>query len=369
MRTLRVALEMSRRYSVRDRSGPTISRALASRVNASGAPLVSARKSASSPRTTAASRVTSRQSQVRVKQRSVGFNVVTTAVASSATRYFAWYFTTGSAYQVTTAPISSSAPHNFLRRFLPPLARLVRIASTLQPRSSAAASASSTDRSSQRNSDRTSRRFAEPITRISASRRSPGSKTTRSPPGPPPRRKGAALASLGRRPGDILDALLSVAHELRAQLLERVGGLERGEVADRGLITLRDLARLEDDAVDGKHLMHVRGRELAAIADDLDEHGSGPLRAEHIQDWNHQAQEHGAQTRHRQRTQAGGHSQAHQDEEDGDIARVLDRGAEANDAGGAGNAERAGQRAADDDHHHRPRYAEQHLCLIERRIG
>ena len=48
-----------------------------------------------------------------------------------------------------------------------------------------------------------------------------------------------------------------------------------------------------------------------------------------------------------------GHAQAHQDEQHGDVPRVLHRCAEADDAGGAGNTECPRHRVADDDHHHR----------------
>ncbi len=81
------------------------------------------------------------------------------------------------------------------------------------------------------------------------------------------------------------------------------------------------------------------------------------------------AEEHGAQAGDRERAEAGRHAEAHQDEQNRDVASVLDRRAEADDAGGAGDAEGAGDRAADDDHHHRAGDAEQHLRLIERGIG
>ena len=47
-------------------------------------------------------------------------------------------------------------------------------------------------------------------------------------------------------------------------------GLERGQVAHRGLVALRHFAGFEHDAVHGKHLLHVGRRELAAVGDDLD---------------------------------------------------------------------------------------------------
>src|SRR5687768_14723263 len=123
------------------------------------------------------------------------------------------------------------------------------MASTEQPRSSAAASASRIEKSSQRNSDRTRRRRAAPMTLRSAALRSAGSRTSRS------LTPGWWLPSFGRRPGDILDALLALADQLRAQIFERIGGLQRGEVLGRRFVALRHFAGLEQDAIDGKHVV------------------------------------------------------------------------------------------------------------------
>ena len=114
------------------------------------------RTGATGSRTTASSWVTSTASQVRVKHFRVGLRVVTTAGPSSATRYFAWYFTTGSANQLTMAPIClERLAQSCWSRRRPPFARLVSSACTATPRSSAPASASSTSKSSQRKSDST----------------------------------------------------------------------------------------------------------------------------------------------------------------------------------------------------------------------
>ena len=121
--------------------------------------------------------------------------------------------------------------------------------------------------------------------------------------------------------------------------------------------------------VDCEHVMDVRRRELALLGDDLDHHLAWPLGAEHVEDRNHRAEEQRAEPGDGKRAEAGGHAEAHQDEEDRDVAGVLDRRAEADDAGGAGDAEGARHRVADDDHHERAGDAEQHLRLIERRIG
>ena len=94
---LRRALQISARNSARDRSGPTISRRDNGHRDDSGTPAASALNSASNPLTTVGSWVTSTASQVRVKHFAVGLSVVTIAVESSATRYLAWYLTTGSA--------------------------------------------------------------------------------------------------------------------------------------------------------------------------------------------------------------------------------------------------------------------------------
>ncbi len=85
------------RISARDRSGPMIRRRLIGRRDGSGLPAESARNSVSRPFTTVGSCVISTASQVRVKHFRVGLRVVMIAVVPSATRYLAWYFTTGSA--------------------------------------------------------------------------------------------------------------------------------------------------------------------------------------------------------------------------------------------------------------------------------
>src|SRR6188472_2287660 len=163
--------------------------------------------------------------------------------------------------------MSSRAPHSFLRRFFPPLARFVSSASTSQPRSSAAASASRIEKSSQRKSDRTRRRRAAPITPRSAALRSAGSSTSFS----------FALPAFGRRPGDILNALLAVAHQLRAQVFERIGRFERRQILRGGFVALGYFAGLEEDAVHGKHLMHVCRWEMPFLGDDFNLHLARPL--------------------------------------------------------------------------------------------
>ena len=77
------------RMSDRDRSGPTIRRRLIGRRNGNGSAAVSARNKVCSPYTTDGSRVINSASHVFVKHLRVGFKVVTTAVAPSATRYLA----------------------------------------------------------------------------------------------------------------------------------------------------------------------------------------------------------------------------------------------------------------------------------------
>ena len=91
------ALAISARISGRERSGPTISRRPSGRRDGNGTPAASALYSVSRPFTTDGSCVINTASHVRVKHLRVGLSVVMIAVESSATRYFAWYLTTGSA--------------------------------------------------------------------------------------------------------------------------------------------------------------------------------------------------------------------------------------------------------------------------------
>ena len=144
---------------------------------------------------------------------------------------------------------------------------------------------------------------------------------------------------------------------------------ERRQIAHGGLVALLDLARLEHDVIDGKDFLHVIERELAALGDDLDHHLPWLVGREQVQHREHRAEEQRAEAGDRKSAQAGGHAQAHQDEQHRDVARILDRRAEPDDAGGAGDAERPRQRAADDDHHQRAGHAQQHLRLLQRRIG
>src|SRR5688500_4421682 len=97
MRMLLFALAIIARISERERSGPTINRRVIGRRCGSPLPAESARNSVSRPLTTDGSCVINIASHVRVKHLLVGFKVVMIAVAPSATRYLAWYFTTGSA--------------------------------------------------------------------------------------------------------------------------------------------------------------------------------------------------------------------------------------------------------------------------------
>src|SRR6185503_13290840 len=96
------------------------------------------------PETTAGSYVRTSASQVLRKHFFVKFSDVTSAGPSSATRYFAWYLTTGSVYGLTAAPVRSSVLHNFASFFLPPFARDVTSTSTATPRRTAAASSANT---------------------------------------------------------------------------------------------------------------------------------------------------------------------------------------------------------------------------------
>ena len=92
-----LAPAISARISARERSGPTINRRPSGRRDGSGTPAASALNSVSSPFTTDGSCVISTASHVREKHFRVGLSVVMIAVDSSATRYLAWYLTTGSA--------------------------------------------------------------------------------------------------------------------------------------------------------------------------------------------------------------------------------------------------------------------------------
>src|SRR2546425_680241 len=94
----------------------------------------SAAISARSADATSGSWVTTTASQVRSKHLRVKLQEATMAGPSSATRYLAWYFTTGSLYAWTEAPHSVSRFQSFLSFSLPPLARAVISASILTPR-------------------------------------------------------------------------------------------------------------------------------------------------------------------------------------------------------------------------------------------
>ena len=132
-------------------------------------------------------------------------------------------------------------------------------------------------------------------------------------------------------------------------------GAERRQIADGGLVALLDLARLEHDMIDGKDRLHVVEREVAPLGDDLDQHLPRLVGREQVQHREHRTEEQRAEAGHGKAAESGRHSQPHHDEEHRDVARILDRRAEPDDAGGAGNAERPRQRAADDDHHQRAR--------------
>ena len=97
LKKLCFALMINPRISARERSGPTISRRPSGRLDGNGTPAASALNNVSSPLTTDGSCVINTASHVFVKHFRVGLSVVITAVDSSATRYLAWYLTTGSA--------------------------------------------------------------------------------------------------------------------------------------------------------------------------------------------------------------------------------------------------------------------------------
>ncbi len=109
-------------------------------------------------------------------------------------------------------------------------------------------------------------------------------------------------------------------------------------------------------------------RKVAARRHDLDGHRPRTFGAEQIERRQHRAEEQRAEAGDREGAQARGHAEAHQDEEDRDVPRVLYRRAEADDARGTSDAERPREVVADDDHHQRARHAQQHLRLIHRRV-
>jgi hypothetical protein len=93
-------LDLARSMSVvirrRERSGPTMSRGV--RPGGIARPSRSAAINARSPETTSGSCVSTKASHVRSKHLRVKLNDAITAGPSSATRYLAWYFTSGWAY-------------------------------------------------------------------------------------------------------------------------------------------------------------------------------------------------------------------------------------------------------------------------------
>src|SRR6266699_582695 len=124
-------------------------------------------------------------SQVLLKHFRVKLSDVTTAGPLSATRYFAWYFTTGSLYAYSDAPVCSRAFQSFLIFLLPPFAREVTSTVTATPRAVALSRAAKIARSLHRNNDKVISRRALSITSTIVLRRSLGAVTTRSTGSPP----------------------------------------------------------------------------------------------------------------------------------------------------------------------------------------
>ena len=150
-------------------------------------------------------------------------------------------------------------------------------------------------------------------------------------------------------------------HQLRAEILERQVGIDRRVVGDDGFLPLRDFSRLEDHAVARKDALHVIRRKVASFRLDLDHQRARPVFGAAIEEQEEDAEKCRGHSGHGEALEATCHPQRHQQEDDGDIFRVFDRRAEPDDAGGAGNAEGPGERSGNDDHHHRPRDAEEDL--------
>src|SRR5579859_6784492 len=100
---------------------------------------------------------------VRSKHFFVKLSEATIAGPSSATRYLAWYFTTGSAYAWTRAPVAFRRPHSSAILGAPPFALDVTRTSTCTPRATAAPSSENTAGSLPRKSDSRIRRRAARI--------------------------------------------------------------------------------------------------------------------------------------------------------------------------------------------------------------